>query len=318
MRQTNTDLLTACQNSTGKDTSTASATFFKQRLNARNEQVLGKLPSHFSEIERTFATVDDQQYYHIPSNYKSVKNLMITIGSVDYTLKPEFSYTNWRKLNAIDFQAGAIPARYFSRQRDFGIWPIPQDDYTGTVVYGIRAGGMTKSDYVTGTVTATENSQALVGVGTTWTGGNAATDMWFSLADSNGESKGSWYRIASVTDATNLTLESYFEETTAATQKYIIGESPELPEDTHDLLVHGAVADYYASFRQDLAKAQLWNNMFWTGDWEKTTRDPDKVQGGLIDAISRYQDRDDSQLVTRSYKQSASSQIFATDLSDPT
>lgn len=315
MRLTFSDLLANSQDAVGKDTSTASATFFKRRINARHEQVLGKLPSHFSEIERTFSTVAEQQYYHIPPNYKSVKSLMITIGSVDYPLETEFSYSNWRKVNSVLFQAGAIPSRYFSRQRDFGIWPIPQDAYTGTIVYNIRAGGMTKTDYTTGTVTVTENSQTVEGSGTTFTGGNAAIDMWFSLADSNGESKGSWYRISSVTDATNLTLESFFEESTASGESYIIGESPELPEDLHDLLFQGAVADYYASFRQDLAKAQSWNNMFWTGDWSNSSRV--KVEGGLLNAILRYQDRDDSQLVKRVHTSNPrSAHVFGVTLSD--
>ena len=304
-----------CQNSSGKDTSTASQTFFKQRINARAEQILSLLPSRFSETERTFSTVANQQYYHLPPTAKGIKSLMVTIGSVDYLLNPVFSYSEWRRLNAIEFQAGAIPTKYFTRQRDFGIWPIPQGVYTSTIVYNLRAGGMTKSDYITGTVTVTENNQTVEGSGTTWTGGNAAAEMWFSLADSNGESKGDWYRISGVTDADTLTLESFYEETTAATQNYIIGESPELPEDLHELPAYGAVADYYASFRQDLTKAQGWNNMFWSGDWSQTSRDPDIVAGGLVKGVQRYEDRDESQLINRSYRQTAESQVFATDLS---
>lgn len=315
MRMTFTTLYELAQKYAGNDTSSASTTFFKQRINMRAEEVLSKLPSYLSEITRTFSTVASQQYYHYPPNFKEIESLQITIGSVNYPLKPIHSNKEWVDLNAIDIQPSAIPQYYFKRQRDFGIWPIPQDAYTGTLEYSIRAGGMTKTDYETGTVTVVENDETVEGSGTTWTGGNAAFDMWFSLADSNGESKGSWYRISSVTDADTLELESVFEETGAATQNYIIGESPELPEDLHELLAIGATADYYAGFRQSLSKAQAWENKFYTGDFNNSSRKAENVKGGLIDAIRRYENRNDSQLVQRRKDYQIKDRVWAVDLS---
>jgi len=318
MRQTYSDLISTCQNFAGKDTSTASQTFFKQRINARYEQVLAKLPSHFSEIPRTFSTVEDQQYYHYPPQIRGVKSLTITIGSKGYELLPIFSQREWNRMNSIDIQAGAIPTHFFKRQRDFGIYPIPQAVYTGTIVYNIRAGGLTRTDYTTGTVTATENSIIIVGAGgASWsTATGIVPDMWFSLADTNGESRGSWMRVGSVTDTTHINLESVFEETTIAGSKYIIGECPELPEEGHELLAYGALADYYAGFRQALDKAQQWNNMFFTGDFAKETRDPELIEGGLIGLIKSYTDRDDSQLVRRNITPGPNDKIFATVISD--
>jgi hypothetical protein len=124
-------------------------------------------------------------------------------------------------------------------------------------------------------------------------------DDWFTLTDSNGETRGSWYRVASVTDADTLELESVFEETTEAGATYIIGQSPELPEDLHELTAHGALADYFAGLRQSVAKAQGWSNTYWTGDWGNDSRSPRSVSGGLIDGIRRYQNRNDSQLIDR-------------------
>jgi hypothetical protein len=301
MRQTFSDLIALAQNGAGKDTTTATQTFLKQRINARYEQVISFIPSHFSEIPRTFSTVDDQQYYHYPPQMRRVEALEITIGEVKYPTTPITSYDEWNRLNAIQIQSGAIPRYYFNRQRDFGIWPIPQDAYTGTIVYNLRAGGLTRTDYTTGTVTATENDQTITGAGGgSWSTANGVVaDMWFSLADTNGESTGSWYRIASITDTTNLELESYFEETTIAGSKYIIGECPELPEELHEVLSFGAVADYFAMFRQSPDKAQKWNNMFWTGDWTKETRDESLVTGGLIGFGKKYKDRSDTQLIKR-------------------
>jgi hypothetical protein len=317
MRQTFSKLISLSQNLAGKDTSTASQTFFKQRINARYEQVMAKLPSHLSEIPRTFSTVDTQQYYHYPPQIRGIKSLTITIGSKDYELDSVVSLKEWNRMNSLDIQAGAIPTHFFKRQRDFGIYPIPQAVYTGTIVYNIRAGGLTRTDYTTGTITATENSQTIEGAGgASWsTATGVVPDMWFSLADTNGESRGSWYRIGSITDTDTLNLESVFEETTIAGSKYIIGECPELPEEGHELLAYGALADYYAGFRQALDKAQSWNNMFFTGDFTKETRDPKLVEGGLIGLIESYTDRDDSQLIRRKINIPENNKIWATHIS---
>ena len=312
------DLIALAQNSAGKDTSTASQTFFKQRINARDELALSLLPSYLTESTRTFSTVADQQYYHYPPNIRRVESIKITIGSVDYVITPIVSQVEWDRLNAIQIQSGAIPRFFFNRQRDFGIYPIPQAVYTGTIVYNLRAGGMTRTDYTTGTCTATENSVTVEGAGgTAWsTVSNLVPDMWFSLADSNGEPRGSWYRIASVTDADTLTLESFFEETTIAGSNYIIGESSELPEEGHELLSYGAVADYFAGFRQDQTKAQGWNNMFWTGDWNNGSRNESKIYGGLLGLIKKYIDRSDTQLIQRKKtRDSARDKVWASDLS---
>ena len=216
MRQTFSDLIKISQDGAGKDTSTASKTFFKQRINSRDQFITSKLPSYLNEITRTFSTVADQQYYHYPPIIREIEGLTITINSVKYPLEPIHSNIRWNELNALTIQAGAIPLHYFKRQRDFGIWPIPQAVYTATIEYTIRGGNLVREDYVTGTATATENDETVEGAGgVAWsTTTNVTPDDWFQLTDSNGEPRGSWYRIASVTDADTLELESSFEEST--------------------------------------------------------------------------------------------------------
>lgn len=318
MRHTLSSLITLCQNGAGKDTSTPSKTFFKQRLSQNYEFVISKLPSHLSEIPRTFSTVATQQYYHYPPSYRRVSGLEITIGSKKYPLTPVFSQDEWNRLNAITIQSGAIPTRYFNRQRDFGIYPIPQDVYTGTIVYNIRAGGLVREDYVTGTCTVVENSQTVEGAGgVAWsTTSNVQADDWFVLTDSNGLPRGSWYRIGSVTDADTLSLESVFEETGEAGATYLIGQSLELPEDIQEVPAFLSLGDYFAGFRQSQTKAQFWYNKAYTGDGDKTSRDPKIVFGGLIGAIKQYQDRNESQLIDRHPRADhASMKVWASELS---
>src|SRR3990167_4410075 len=126
MRLTITDLLNRCIDGAGGDNSTSSQTFYKQRINTRYELVLSTLPSRYSETQHTLTTVSGNQYYDLPPNMRQIKEIMVTIGSMDYPLDPVFSYNEWRGINAIDFQGGAIPTRYFTREEDFGIWTIPR------------------------------------------------------------------------------------------------------------------------------------------------------------------------------------------------
>src|SRR3990167_3628000 len=196
MRLTFGDLIRIAQDGSGKDTSTASQTFFKRHINSRDNFVVSKLPSFLSEIVRTFSTVADQQYYHYPPEIREIESLVITIGSVDYPLEPIHSSNEWARLNALDIQAGAIPLYFYKRQRDYGIYPIPQAVYTGTIEYSLKGGGLVRTDYTTGTATATENDATVEGAGgVAWsTSSNLRAGDWFVLTDSNGEPRGSWYR----------------------------------------------------------------------------------------------------------------------------
>ncbi len=245
---------------------------------------------------------------------------MITIGDVDYPLEPIMSYNEWRRVNAITIQSGAIPQRYFNRQDDVGIWPIPQDAYTATVVNAIRADGMTFADYSTGTVTVTNGDATVEGASSpAWVAGGIKPGQWLTLTDSNGESRGGWYQILSITDLDTLELNRTFVGTTEATATYKIGESPELPDDGHEILAHGALADYFLEKRQSPSKAKVWTNMYWTGDpavGRNTASNAKKPwTGGLVRMMNKYTDRYESQLSRRVKQRDSRSKLFATTIS---
>lgn len=318
MRHTLTSLNQLCIDGSGGDSESASQTFYKRRLNQKYEFVLNKLPTYLAETVRTFNTVADQQYYHYPPTIKEIESLEITVGNVKYPLLPIFSNHEWVRLNSLTFQGGAVPVYYYKRQRDFGIFPIPSSANAGTIEYTLRAAGMVRGDYTTGSVTVTENDATLEGAGgTAWsTKTNIDIDDWFSLTDSNGESRGDWYRVSSITDDDTLEFTSVFEEPTESGATYLIGQSPELPEDMHELLAYGALADYFGMKRQSQVKAQGYSNMFWTGEWTNASRREENASGGLLNAIKMYRDRDTSQLILRKKTTGdARLKVFATTLS---
>mgnify|MGYP001588210078 CR=1 FL=1 len=302
MKKTFSGLISTAQDG-ASDTSSAIKTFLKRRINERYELVTDKLNTWTQSYARTFTTGTaagaDQQYYYNPPNLREIESIVLAISSTKYNLVPVYAQEEWDDLNAQTVATG-YPQRYFRRANDFGIWPTPnEDDYTGTINFTQRATPLYFEDYITGTVVATENDQTLTfttGVTTTFKAG-----FWFTLTDSTGEPRGSWYRIASITDSANVELETYFEEATDSGATYIVGQVPEIPEETIPLLAIGAVSDFYALKQKDLESATKFDNKFWSGNFNVTALQAkkDKDYGGLLAAIDAYADRDGSVFVTR-------------------
>jgi hypothetical protein len=268
--------------------------FFKRHLGSRYQLILSKLSNYKTQRTQTASTVADQQYYYKPPDVVNIESMMITIGDVDYNLRPINSQSEWNKLNAIEFQAGALPQYFFTRRDDFGIWPIPQDAYTITLTYHLRDRSLTTADYTTGTVAVTQNNATVTGTDTVWT--SAMVGRWFKV-----NSDGYWYRVASRASNTSITLESVYEGTTATAQAYVIGESPEIPEEGHILLSYGVTADYYSGPKKDAEMAKFYENMFWTGSGSVTPSFGEKLSNtaGLFGLIKKYSSRSDSRIIRR-------------------
>lgn len=300
MRMFFTDLINYGQDGANNTGSTIK-TFLKRRINSRYELVADKLNTWTQVIPRTASTVEDQQYYYNPPNLREIESLVVTSGSFDYPLVPVYSQEEWDILNAQTITSN-FPERYFRRKDDYGIWPTPgSDDDTITINYSKRAIPLTFENYITGTAAVTENDQTVTlttGVTTTFKAG-----FWFCLADSDGEPRGSFYRIGSISSGTAaFELETFWEEATEATPKYIVGQSPEIPEEGHELLGMGAVSDFYGLKKGDSKKQKEFNNMFWTGSPNINAlqaRKDEGEAGGLIGLIAAYEDRDSDVVVER-------------------
>lgn len=286
------------------DTSSTVKTFLKRKINTRYEIITDKLNTWTQTITRTATTGTaggaDQQFYANPPNLREIESVVLDVGDQNYPLIPVYDQTEWDRLNAV-VTTSAFPERYFARARDYGIWPIPNaNDGTITIAYTQRAFPLYFENYVTGTVAVTENNQTVTittGVTTTFKAG-----FWFVLTDSNGEPRGTFYRIGSITDSANLKLETFFEETTESGATYIVGQIPEIPDEGHTLLSIGAIADFYGQKTKDMNSYTRFNNMFWTGAPNVTPLQVGRGaedHGGLLGLIAAYEDRDDSPIVRR-------------------
>lgn len=294
MRQTLTMLISAAQDAIGT-TDSAIATYLKHRINERYGLVADKSKIFENTVDLTAPTVEDQQYYYNPRSLKSIETISITVGTSIYNLKPVNSAKEWNRLNFSTIRSN-IGERFFRRKDSYGIWPIPaDDDNTITVTYTQTAVPMAATDYTTGTVTVSQNSQTVTGSGSSWTA-NIKPGYWLTLTDTDGNPRGTWYRILTVGGNTTITLETFFEETGEAGAKYLIGETPELPEEAHQLLWQGAVSDFYTFKAKDIDSGTKYNNIFWTGAANvapQFVKDND-LAGGLLGFIASMRDRDDN------------------------
>lgn len=262
--------------------------------------MLAKLKNYKTYLSSSFSTVASTQYYSNPPGYISSDGIVITVGSVNYPLKLISSEFIWEQLNAVLLQASALPQFYYPRRDDFGVWPIPQATYNGTIYYHYRDRNLSVADVTGGSIALTSNSASVVGTSTNFT--PAMVGRWLFITDPTVVGQGYEYRISAVADTTHLTLaRTFVGTTTSGITLYKIGETPEIPEDGHMFLVDGVTAGYYKDIRKDMTNFTLFNNSFWTGDPSTSPNkvESDQVKSGLLGLMNAYADREDERIITR-------------------
>ena len=274
---------------------------FGRNLGARYQMVLAKMANYRTQKPYTDSTVVNQQYYPYPVGLVNFETVIVTVGSISYPMTVINNQFTWDSLNSIPFQPTTFPRFVFPRVDDYGIWPIPQGVYPITFNYHWRDRNLSVADYTTGTVAVSSTSTPanITGTGTTWTA--AMVGRWFSVTDPTEPGQGFWYRVLTYNSPTSLTLFRPWQGSTGTGFTYVIGETPELPEEMHICLAHGVTADYYSNIKNDEVSAGRWENRFWTGDPANSSRDfgDSKVIGGLIGGINKYEDRNESRLIDR-------------------
>lgn len=311
MRETFTTSQLQAHNMTQTQSSdTAVNTYLKGEINRSKRIIEKELGIYRTDIVRTASTVDGQQYYHYPPNFGELKSIKVTIGSVDYVLSVCESQDEWDRINAITLAANAFPTLVFPRNYDFGIYPIPQDAYTMTMVFTPRHKDLTAEDYETGTIALSEGSTVVTGSGTTFTA--EMVGRWLKAPD------GLFYRIATFSSTTMLGLESVYEGGDVSGASYTIGESYDFPEELHNLPPILAAANYFIQKRGDHNKGQALLNLFYTGDLNNNGRELSDARGGLLHAKESYAGRSATGIVRRNKVKNHynNSKLWATSISE--
>ena len=318
MRKTYTDLKKAHFRFIGKADQYADTVLsedFNYSLGARYQTIFGTISSFINQDELTSSTVANQQYYSYPVGTVSVDSATISIGNMKYTLQPIYSQQQWNYWNALQIQPTAIPQFIFPRKDDFGIWPIPTDVYTITFQRFFRDRNLAVEDYITGTIDVTNDDTTITGTNNQFT--DAMVGRWLTVTDISIPGQGYWYQIASVTDSSHLKLSVPWAAISSNDVAFRIGESPEIPEEAHSILPYGTAADYYSGLKNDADNATRFDNFFWSGSFNTSSRDlADKnITAGLIGLYKKYMDRERDNIIQRQPQQlSPSYKIFAQEI----
>lgn len=171
----------------------------------------------FNESSFTINTVAGQQFYPLPYNYSKLKTGTITNGNLTWTPTEILSRRAWDLLNTQKNYAGNIPNNYYIWANQIGFWPIPSSaTEVITFNYQKRVPDLTFTDYITGTVSAT-NTGGVTGT-TNLFGGSASYTTTTNVATTGGTGTGCTVDITAVAGVITAIVVN------AAGASYLIGD----------------------------------------------------------------------------------------------
>lgn len=198
------------------------------------------------------ASIGGVQFYPMPPNYSKLKDITITVGVLRWTMTEIRTREEWDNLNVFPYYA-SIPSKFFiypggDKGGQIGIWPIPST--TGNVItfnYKFRVPDLSIADYSTGTLSVSNGSMSVTGVGTSWTPTTnpQLESRWIQIPQPAGDNL--WYQVQSVNSTTSLTLYQPYQGINVSGGTYILGQMPLIAEDFQDMLIWKALVYYFSS-----------------------------------------------------------------------
>lgn len=270
--------------------------FIKREINNTNTDLFNLMRKYkLQPPPYTEPTIANQIYYNFRPGLAKLTSLTVNSGPYKPPLKIVESEDEWNILQAVP-NTSSWPTHVFPRRDTFGIFPTPQGAYTMTITGIWMPVNMTSADYTAGTIAWTNGSPNIVGTGTTFTANMVG--FWLAPTDSNGVPNGNFYRIASYTDATHIAVDRNVIDTTASGLTFVIGQSPEIPDDLHQFIPYRVGAAYYGLRRRNPTIAQELLNYYYTGDYNNSKREGECI-GGILNVLMDLLEkgRDNSGLV---------------------
>lgn len=213
---------------------------------------------YWTRKEVSTGLVNAQQDYELPADFVRATQVKITANGIVYPLTEVPSEHKWNELNIIPAVTIYIPTMYFIKGFNvISIWPAPSTSNVGTltVSYEPRMPDYTLPD-VTGTASVVNGSQIVTDSAASFS--QSMVNAWLTVNDGTG---GNWYQIASVQDASHLTLANVYQDQTNPTATYLIGATPDVPEDYHMAFVYYAAYQFYLK-RKDVGNANQFLGLF--------------------------------------------------------
>ena len=276
MKITFTDQQTIAQEIVGL-TDATTLLKLKRDINIGATKFMGLLGREYNRKSRFTDVVASQQYYQMPEDGQKLKEVIVSNGGWDVPLEQVADEHAWRMMNMMS--TTGQPSHYFIKGNDeLGLYPIPSSTVTGGIelVFSPKHVEVTQSDYLTGTVAATNGSQTITHSATGFT--SNMVGQWFEVTDG---SDGNWYRISAYNNSSTLTLENYYQGTSSSSLTFRIGQVMDMPEEYLESPVD------YACYRHFLKR----------GDLEKANEFKALFDNAVDEAKNEYGNTTDSQVV---------------------
>lgn len=225
-----------------QDYSAAGLVIAKRDINEGGAMFLNRLGRKFNKEYLTANLVLNQQYYQFASEILRISEIRVLNGTSYYQPTLVTDELEWNMLNSI-VVSGSIPTHYYVRGfNEVGLYPVPSANVTNGLIvsYEPQHVDLTEDDFTTGTVTVTNGSVTI-----THSAAGFLPEMvgrWFQVTDGT---DGKWYKIASYTSTTVMSLENYYEGIGGSGRSFRIGEVMKIPNAYQDAPVYFAAERFY-------------------------------------------------------------------------
>lgn len=241
-----------------QDYSAAGLVIAKRDINEGGAMFLNRLGRKFNKEYLTTSLVDNQQYYQTSGGTLRISEIRCLQGTNYYTPQLVTSEEEWNQLNIIA-TTGNYPSHYYIRGfNEVGLYPIPSTAVANGLIISHEPQhvDLTQDDYTTGTVTVSNGSVTVTHSATGFT--QSMVGRWLQVTDGT---DGKWYRIASFTSTSVVSLENYYEGISGSGRTFRIGEVMKIPNAYQDAPVYYACDRFYQT-QNDQKTAQSYELRF--------------------------------------------------------
>lgn len=236
-----------------RDSTSDNETMGKENINFAIKDFMGSFNYPKNETDATDLTEASVQYYPLPYNCEKVSSIKVNFGDIDYVPEEIKDRETWDIMNIEPQVTSDSPQYYFVDEESgqYGFYPKPSSaSGTITIRYQRSNADMGVANYTTGTVSASINTKAVTGSGTSFTAAMVGRYIEFTNFPNY------FFKITAVTDGTHLTLER--EVPVAISGSAItIGELVPLPDGFENLPLYYAL-DIYFSTKEKAGQSTQW------------------------------------------------------------
>jgi len=226
-----------------QSTSATELILIKRDANVATQRFKSVMTRPWSRISKKANTVANQQDYQLPRSVLRPSGVDCLYGSTYIPLIEIGSEQNWNALNSTFTSGIGTPRFFFPKGKDvISVYPTPS---TATVegikvYYEPKQPRMMSDDFSTGTVTVTQGSTTITHSAAGFT--PEMVGRYFYTTDGT---DGNDYQIVEYIDASNLTIENYYEGTSGAGKAFLIGVVPDIPDEYQPSIVDYCMSRFY-------------------------------------------------------------------------